>query len=79
MRGKDRCPIIVSTTMVEHMKKGAVIVDVSISQFGGRFETLRNNDARKPTLYKKITYSLLRGAKYSFPIFKKRHLYPSAT
>jgi alanine dehydrogenase len=29
-RGKDRSPVIVTSTMVEHMKKGAVIIDVSI-------------------------------------------------
>jgi alanine dehydrogenase len=38
MRGKDRCPVVVTETMVEHMKKGAVIVDVSIDT-GGCFET----------------------------------------
>src|SRR5690606_10259087 len=30
MRGKNRCPVIVSESMVSHMKKCAVIVDVSI-------------------------------------------------
>jgi alanine dehydrogenase len=38
MRGKERCPVIVNETMVEHMKSGAVIVDVSIDT-GGCFET----------------------------------------
>ncbi|OYX84648.1 MAG: alanine dehydrogenase, partial [Flavobacteriales bacterium 32-34-25] len=38
MRGLERCPIVVTETMVEHMKKGAVIVDVSIDT-GGCFET----------------------------------------
>jgi alanine dehydrogenase len=38
MRGKNRTPIVVTETMVEHMKKGAVIVDVSIDT-GGCFET----------------------------------------
>ena len=34
MRGKERCPVVVTETMVEHMKKGAVIVDVSIDTGG---------------------------------------------
>ena len=51
MRGKDRCPIIVSTTMVEHMKKGAVIVDVSIDT-GGCFETSEITTHEKPTFIK---------------------------
>jgi alanine dehydrogenase len=51
MRGKDRCPIIVSTTMVEHMKKGAVIVDVSIDT-GGCFETSEITTHEKPTFVK---------------------------
>ncbi|GGW25768.1 alanine dehydrogenase [Arenibacter certesii] len=37
-RGKDRSPVVVSNTMVEHMKKGAVIIDVSIDM-GGCFES----------------------------------------
>ncbi len=37
-KGKNRAPILVTETMVEHMKKGAVIVDVSIDS-GGCFET----------------------------------------
>jgi alanine dehydrogenase len=35
--GVERCPVVVTETMVEHMK-GAVIVDVSIDT-GGCFET----------------------------------------
>jgi alanine dehydrogenase len=35
---KERTPVVVTETMVEHMKKGAVIVDVSIDT-GGCFET----------------------------------------
>jgi len=38
IRGKDRSPVVVSSTMVEHMKKGAVVIDVSIDT-GGCFET----------------------------------------
>ncbi|WP_459209305.1 alanine dehydrogenase [Aquimarina rhabdastrellae] len=38
VRGKDRSPILVSETMVEAMKTGAVIIDVSIDM-GGCFET----------------------------------------
>lgn len=51
MRGKDRCPVIVSQTMVEHMKKGAVIVDVSIDT-GGCFETSEVTSHEKPTFVK---------------------------
>lgn len=38
VRGKDRAPVVVSSTMVERMKKGAIIIDVSIDT-GGCFET----------------------------------------
>ena len=51
MRGKDRCPVIVTETMVEHMKKGAVIVDVSIDT-GGCFETSEITTHEKPTFIK---------------------------
>ncbi|RZK10636.1 MAG: alanine dehydrogenase [Flavobacterium sp.] len=51
MKGRDRCPIIVSETMVEHMKKGAVIVDVSIDT-GGCFETSEVTTHEKPTFIK---------------------------
>ena len=51
MHGKDRCPIIVSETMVEHMKRGAVIVDVSIDT-GGCFETSEVTSHEKPTFIK---------------------------
>lgn len=51
MRGKDRCPIIVNETMVEHMKKGAVIVDVSIDT-GGCFETSEVTSHQNPTFVK---------------------------
>lgn len=51
MKGKDRCPVVVSETMVEHMKKGAVIVDVSIDT-GGCFETSEVTTHEKPTFIK---------------------------
>ena len=51
MRGKERCPIIVTETMVEHMKNGAVIVDVSIDT-GGCFETSEVTSHEKPTFIK---------------------------
>ena len=38
VRGKNRSPVIVSEAMVKKMKKGAVIIDVSIDM-GGCFET----------------------------------------
>ncbi len=50
-RGKDRSPVVVSSTMVEHMKKGAVIIDVSIDT-GGCFETSEITTHNKPTLEK---------------------------
>jgi alanine dehydrogenase len=51
MHGKERCPVIVTETMVEHMKKGAVIVDVSIDT-GGCFETSEVTSHEKPTFIK---------------------------
>lgn len=51
MKGKDRCPVVVTETMVEHMKKGAVIVDVSIDT-GGCFETSEVTTHEKPTFVK---------------------------
>ena len=50
-RGKDRSPVVVSSTMVEHMKKGAVIIDVSIDM-GGCFETSELTNHHKPTVEK---------------------------
>ncbi|SNY99843.1 alanine dehydrogenase [Flagellimonas pacifica] len=50
-RGKDRSPIVVSSTMVENMKKGAVIIDVSIDM-GGCFETSEVTSHDKPTIEK---------------------------
>lgn len=51
MRGKERCPVVVTETMVEHMKRGAVIVDVSIDT-GGCFETSEITSHEKPTFVK---------------------------
>ena len=51
MRGLERCPVVVTETMVEHMKKGAVIVDVSIDT-GGCFETSEVTSHEKPTFIK---------------------------
>lgn len=51
MRGKNRTPIVVSETMVEHMKKGAIIVDVSIDT-GGCFESSEITTHEKPTFIK---------------------------
>ena len=51
MRGKERCPVVVTETMVEHMKKGAVIVDVSIDT-GGCFETSEITTHEQPTFIK---------------------------
>lgn len=50
-RGKDRSPVVVSNSMVENMKKGAVIIDVSIDM-GGCFETSEVTSHRKPTFEK---------------------------
>jgi alanine dehydrogenase len=51
MRGKERTPIVVTETMVEHMKKGAVIIDVCIDT-GGCFETSEVTTHEKPTFVK---------------------------
>lgn len=51
MRGKNRCPIIISDNMVSHMKKGAVIVDISIDT-GGCFETSEITTHKNPTFIK---------------------------
>jgi alanine dehydrogenase len=51
MKGKNRTPIIVTETMVEHMKRGAVIIDVCIDT-GGCFETSEVTTHEKPTFVK---------------------------
>lgn len=50
-RGKNRSPVVVSSTMVEQMKKGAVIIDVSIDM-GGCFETSEITTHDKPIIIK---------------------------
>lgn len=50
-RGKNRSPVVVTNTMVEQMKKGAVIIDVSIDM-GGCFETSEITTHDKPTIVK---------------------------
>ena len=51
IRGKTRSPIIVTESMVENMKSGSVIVDVSIDR-GGCFETSEVTSHKKPTFEK---------------------------
>lgn len=51
LRGKNRTPIVVTETMVEHMKRGAIIVDVSIDT-GGCFETSEITTHENPTFVK---------------------------
>ena len=51
VRGKDRAPVLVSRSMVENMKKGAVIIDVSIDT-GGCFETSELTTHTRPTYEK---------------------------
>ena len=51
VRGKTRTPILVNETMVEQMKDGAIIVDVSIDS-GGCFETSEITTHTEPTFVK---------------------------
>ncbi|WP_274476542.1 alanine dehydrogenase [Mangrovimonas aestuarii] len=51
VRGKDRAPILVTEEMVEGMKPGAVIIDVSIDM-GGCFETSEVTTHKTPTFIK---------------------------
>lgn len=51
VRGKNRSPIIVTETMVENMKQGAVVIDVSIDM-GGCFETSEITTHNSPTFIK---------------------------
>ncbi len=48
VRGSNRSPIVVTKTMVENMKKGAVIIDVSVDM-GGCFETTEMTSHNEPT------------------------------
>ncbi|MGJ8745713.1 alanine dehydrogenase [Polaribacter sp.] len=51
MRGKNRSPIIATESMIEQMKEGAIIVDVSIDR-GGCFETSNVTTHKTPTFVK---------------------------
>ena len=51
IRGRNRSPIIATETMIEKMKEGAVIVDVSIDR-GGCFETSNVTTHKTPTFVK---------------------------
>ncbi len=51
LRGKTRTPVVVTESMVEKMKDGAVIIDVSIDN-GGCFETSEVTSHSNPTIIK---------------------------
>jgi alanine dehydrogenase len=51
IRGKNRSPIVATENMIENMKEGAVIVDVSIDR-GGCFETSNVTTHKTPTFVK---------------------------
>ena len=51
IRGKERTPVVVSETTVETMKKGSIVVDVSIDR-GGCFETSKITSHANPTFEK---------------------------
>ena len=51
VRGSNRSPIVVTETMVENMKNGAIIIDVSIDM-GGCFETSEVTSHKNPTFVK---------------------------
>ncbi|MFI1773808.1 alanine dehydrogenase [Thalassobellus citreus] len=51
VRGTNRSPVIVSDDMVQNMKKGAIIIDVSIDM-GGCFETSEVTTHKQPTFVK---------------------------
>ncbi|MBL4605526.1 MAG: alanine dehydrogenase [Flavobacteriaceae bacterium] len=51
IRGKNRSPVIVTEAMIEQMKEGSIIVDVSIDR-GGCFETSKVTTHSKPTFEK---------------------------
>ena len=50
-KGTNRAPVLVSETLVEKMKPGAVVIDVSIDM-GGCFETSEVTSHDKPTFVK---------------------------
>ena len=51
VRGNERSPVIVSEAMLEYMKPGSIIIDVSIDM-GGCFETSEVTSHDKPTFIK---------------------------
>jgi alanine dehydrogenase len=51
VRGNNRSPIIVTEDMVENMKEGSVIIDVSVDM-GGCFETTEMTTHDNPTFTK---------------------------
>jgi alanine dehydrogenase len=51
LRGKTRTPVVVTESMVEQMKDGAVVIDVSIDN-GGSFETSEITTHSNPTMVK---------------------------
>ncbi|MDO5971100.1 alanine dehydrogenase [Flavivirga aquimarina] len=51
IRGANRAPVIVSEAMVQSMKKGSIIIDVSIDM-GGCFETSEVTTHKNPTFIK---------------------------
>lgn len=51
VRGKNRSPVLVTSTMVENMKPGSVVIDVSIDM-GGCFETSEVTTHNNPTFTK---------------------------
>ncbi|MEC3908059.1 alanine dehydrogenase [Tamlana sp. 2201CG12-4] len=51
VRGTNRSPIVVTEAMVQHMKKGAIIIDVSIDM-GGCFDTSEVTTHKQPTFTK---------------------------
>ena len=51
LKGSNRSPVVVTETMVEKMKKGAVIIDVSVDM-GGCFETTEVTSHDNPTRIK---------------------------
>ena len=56
VRGKNRSPVIVTEPMVDAMKQGAVVIDVSIDM-GGCFETSEVTNHDKPTfVYNGVTH-----------------------
>ena len=50
-KGKNRAPVLVDDSLVQLMKTGAVIIDVSIDM-GGCFETSEVTSHNKPTFIK---------------------------